>query len=100
MKLGGKATLRLAQHITDPNGLYLFQNYLVFIKYEKPTLALQVSSAVTGPYKTDAGAAIDEAARTVTLGQVGATQFYRLSGAAVTIKSIGVANGKVTIQYE
>ena len=36
----------------------------------------------------------------VTLGQAGATRFYRLSGAAVKIKSIGVANGKVTLRYE
>ena len=103
VKLGGKATLRLAQHITDPNGLYLFQNYLVFIKYVKPvqpTLALQVSSAVNGPYKTDGGAAIDEASRTITLGQAGTTQFYRLSGSAVKIKSIQVANGQVTLKYE
>ncbi len=100
VKLGGKATLRLAQHTTDPEDLYLVQNYLVFIKYEKPSLALQVSSAVNGPYKTNGGAAIDEASRTVTLGQAGATQFYRLSGGAVTIKSIQVANGKVTLKYE
>jgi len=66
----------------------------------KPTLALQSSPAVNGPYKTDAGATIDEASRTVTLGQAGATRFYRLSGAAVKIKSIGVANGKVTLRYE
>ena len=103
VKLGGKATLRLAQHITDPNGLYLFQNYLVFVKYEEPvqpTLALQFSSAVNGPYKTDDGAAIDEASRTITLGQAGTTQFYRLSGSAVKIKSIQVANGQVTLKYE
>jgi hypothetical protein len=83
--------------------LYLFQNYLVFIKYVKPvqpTLALQVSSAVNGPYKTDVGAAIDEASRTITLGQAGTTQFYRLSGSAVKIKSIQVANDKVTLKYE
>jgi hypothetical protein len=104
VKLGGKATLRLAQHITDPNGLYLFQNYLVFVKYVEPvqpTLALQFSSAVNGPYKTDGGgAAIDEASRTITLGQAGTTQFYRLSGSAVKIKSIQVANGQVTLKYE
>ena len=100
VKLGGKATLRLAQHITDPNGLYLFQNYLVFIKYEKPSLALQVSSAVNGPYKTDTGATINEGSRTITIGQEGETQFYRLSGASVKIGNIQVANGKVTLKYE
>jgi hypothetical protein len=104
VELGGKATLRLAQHITDPNDLYLVQNYLVFVKYEEPvqpTLALEFSSAVNGPYKTDGGAAIDEASRTITLGQGGTTtQFYRLSGSAVKIKSIQVANGKVTLKYE
>ena len=100
VKLGGKATLRLAQHITDPNGLYLFQNYLVFIKYEKPSLALQVSSAVNGPYKTDTGATINEGSRTITIGQEGETQFYRLSGASVKIGNIQVTNGKVTLKYE
>ncbi|SVA60458.1 uncharacterized protein METZ01_LOCUS113312 [marine metagenome] len=100
VKLGGKATLRLAQHITDPNGLYLVQNYLVFVKYEKPTLALQASSAVNGPYQTESGATIDEANRTITIGQSGNTQFYRLSGASVKIGSVQVANGKVTLKYE
>ena len=100
LKLSGKTTLRLTQRTTDPEDIYWKQNYLVFIKYVKPTLALQSSPAVNGPYKTDAGAAIDEASRTVTLGQEGATRFYRLSGAAVKIKSIGVANGKVTLRYE
>ena len=92
--------MRLTQHTTDPEDLYLIQNYLVFVKYEKATLELQSSLAVNGPYKTDAGATIDEASRTVTLGQAGATRFYRLSGAAVKIMSIGVANGKVTLRYE
>jgi len=100
VKLGGKATLRLAQHITDPNGLYLVQNYLVFVKYEKPTLALQASSAVNGPYQTESSATIDEANRTITIGQSGNTQFYRLSGASVKIGSVQVANGKVTLKYE
>jgi hypothetical protein len=103
VKLGGKATLRLTQHITDPNDLYLVQNYLVFVKYEepkKPTLTLQISSDVNGPYKVGGGASIDEVSRTITLGQAGTTQFYRLSGSAVKIKSIQVANGKVTLKYE
>ena len=103
LKLSGKTTLRVTQRMTDPQDIYWKQNYLVFIKYVKPvkpTLALQVSSAVNGPYKTDGGAAIDEASRTITLGQAGITQFYRLSGAAVKIKSIQVANGKVTLKYE
>jgi len=100
VKLGGKATLRLAQHITDPEDLYLVQNYLVFIKYEKPTLALQASSAVNGPYQTESGATIDEANRTITIGQSGNTQFYRLSGTSVKIGSVQVANGKVTLKYE
>ena len=103
VKLGGKATLRLTQHITDPNDLYLVQNYLVFVKYEepkKPILTLQISSDVNGPYKVGGGASIDEASRTITLGQAGTTQFYRLSGSAVKIKSIQVANGQVTLKYE
>ena len=100
VKLGGKATLRLAQHTTDPEDLYLVQSYLVFIKYEKPTLALQASPAVNGPYQTESGATIDEANRTITIGQSGNTQFYRLSGASVKIGSVQVANGKVTLKYE
>ena len=80
-----------------------FQNYLVFVKYEepkKPTLTLQISSDVNGPYKMGGGASIDEASRMITLGQAGTTQFYRLSGSAVKIKSIQVANGQVTLKYE
>ena len=42
----------------------------------------------------------DDANRTITLSQAGNTRFYRLTGAAVRIKGIGVANGKVTIRYE
>jgi len=90
----------LTQRTTDPEDIYWKQNYLLFIKYEKPTLALQVSSAVTGPYKTDSGATIDEANRTITISQEGETQFYRLSGASVKIGSIQVANGNVTLKYE
>ncbi len=103
LKLSGKTTLRVTQRMTDPEDIYWKQNYLVFVKYVKPVkpaLALQVSSAVNGPYKTDGGAAIDEANRTITLGQAGTTQFYRLSGSAVKIKSIQVANDKVTLKYE
>ena len=92
--------MRLTQHTTDPEDLYLIQNYLVFVKYEKATLELQSCLAVNGPYKTDSGAAIDEANRTITLDQEGNTRFYRLSGAAVKINRIGVDNGKVTIRYE
>ncbi len=100
LQLNGKTTLRITQRTTDPEDIYWKQNYLLFIKYEKPTLALQVSSAVNGPYKTDSGATIDEANRTITIGQEGETQFYRLSGASVKIGSIQVANGKVTLKYE
>jgi len=100
LQLNGKTTLRITQRTTDPEDIYWKQNYLLFIKYEKPTLALQVSSAVTGPYKTDSGATIDEANRTITISQEGETQFYRLSGASVKIGSIQVANGNVTLKYE
>ncbi len=100
LKLSGKTTLRVTQRMTDPEDIYWKQNYLAFIKYVKPTLALQVSSAVNGPYKAEGGASIDEASRTITLGQAGTTQFYRLSGSAVKIKSIQVANSKVTLKYE
>ncbi|MDP6794931.1 MAG: hypothetical protein QGG00_06015 [Verrucomicrobiota bacterium] len=100
VKLGGKATLRLTQHTTDPEDLYLIQNYFVFVKYEKVRLELQSSLAVNGPYNTDTTADIDDANRTITLNQAGNTRFYRLTGAAVRIKGIGVANGKVTIRYE
>ncbi|HCV98054.1 MAG TPA: hypothetical protein DGJ56_02035 [Verrucomicrobiales bacterium] len=74
LSLGGNDTLRLGQHTTDVNNHYLKQNYLVFVRYEKPTIELQVSYSVQGPYKTDACASIDEAARTITLGQAGGNQ--------------------------
>ena len=100
LSLGGKDTLRLVHHTTDANDQYLKQNYLVFVRYEKPTVELQVSDSVQGPYKTDAGASIDEVARTITLGQAGATQFYRLSGVAAKITDIRLADGKVILSYE
>ena len=100
LSLGGKDTLRLVHHTTDANDQYLKQNYLVFVRYEKPTVELQVSDSVQGPYKTDAGASIDEVARTITLGQAGATQFYRLSGVAAKITDIRLADGKVILPYE
>ena len=100
LSLGGKDTLRLVHHTTDANDQYLKQNYLVFVRYEKPTVELQVSDSVQGPYKADAGASIDEAARTITLGQAGATQFYRLSGVAAKITDIRLADGKVILSYE
>ena len=100
VSLGGKATLRLTQHTTDPEDLYLIQNYLVFVKYEKARLELQSSLAVNGPYNTDTTATIDETNRTVTLGQAGQARFYRLSGAAVKINSIKVSSNKVTLRYD
>ena len=100
LSLGGKDTLRLVHHTTDANDQYLKQNYLVFVRYEKPTVELQVSDSVQGPYKTDADASIDEVARTIKLGQAGATQFYRLSGVAAKITDIRLADGKVILSYE
>ena len=73
LSLGGKDALRLVQHTTDANDQYLKQNYLVFFRYEKPTVELQVSDSVQGPYKTSSGASIDEAAGTITLGKAGET---------------------------
>ena len=88
------------QHTTDANDQYLKQNYLVFVRYEKPTVELQVSDSVQGPYKMSSGASIDEAAGTITLGQAGANQFYRLSGVAAKITDIRLADGKVILSYE
>jgi len=100
LSLGGKSTLRLQQKTTDEQSFYLKQNYLIFVKYEKPTIQLQASDLVQGPYKTDSGAKIDEVAKTVTLGQAGSSQFYRLSGVSAMITDIRLADGKVVISYE
>ena len=75
------------------------QNYLVFVRYEKPTVELQVSDSVQGPYKTDAGASIDEAAERSRLASRGGG-FYRPGGVAAKITDIGLADGKVILSYE
>ena len=98
--LDGEQTLRLTQKTTDENDTYLKQNFLIFINYTRPTVELQVSDPVQGPYKTDSGAKIDEAAKTITLGQAGTTQFYRLGGVTARITDIRLVGGDVVLSYE
>ena len=100
INLAGKITLRLNQKSTDSQDFYLKQNYLVFVKHEQPAIELQFSSTVQGPYKTVESAVIDEGSKTVTVNPSGDANFYRLSGAAVKITKISLANGKVNISYQ
>ena len=100
VNLAGKNTLRLKQGTTDSQDFYLKQNYLIFVKHEEPTIELQFSNSVQGPYKTASTATIDEGSKTITINQGEAVQFYRLKGSSVKITKIDIADGKVNLSYQ
>ena len=100
VNLAGKTTLRLKQGTTDSQDFYLKQNYLIFVKHEEPTIELQFSNSVQGPYKTATTATIDEGSKTITINQGEAVQFYRLKGSSVKITKIRLADGNVNLSYQ
>jgi hypothetical protein len=100
INLAGETTLRLKQSTTDTQDFYLKQNYLIFVKHEEPAIELQFSNSVQGPYKTAAGAIIDEGSKTITITRDEAVQFYRLKGASFKITKIELADSKVNLSYQ
>ena len=100
LNLAGETTLRLKQSTTDTQDFYLKQNYLIFVKHEEPAIELQFSNSVQGPYKTAAGAIIDEGSQTITITREEAVQFYRLKGASFKITKIELADSKVNLFYQ
>ena len=100
LNLAGETTLRLKQSTTDTQDFYLKQNYLIFVKHEEPAIELQFSNSVQGPFKTAAGAIIDEGSKTITITREEAVQFYRLKGASFKITKIELADSKVNLSYQ
>ena len=100
LNLAGETTLRLKQSTTDAQDFYLKQNYLIFVKHEEPAIELQFSNSVQGPYKTAAGAIIDEGSKTITITREEVVQFYRLKGASFKITKIELADSKVNLSYQ
>ena len=100
LNLAGETTLRLKQSTTDTQDFYLKQNYLIFVKHEEPAIELQFSNSVQGPFKTAAGAIIDEGSKTITITREEVVQFYRLKGASFKITKIELADSKVNLSYQ
>ena len=100
LNLAGETTLRLKQSTTDTQDFYLKQNYLIFVKHEEPAIELQFSNSVQGPYKTAAGAIIDEESKTITITREEVVQFYRLKGASFKITKIELVDSKVNLFYQ
>lgn len=64
------------------------------------TISAESSATVSGGYAPDAGAVVDATARTVTLPLPAANRFYRLVGAAVSIRSVRVQANQLVLAYE
>lgn len=65
-----------------------------------PVITVESSATVSGGYSAEASAVVDTTARTVTLPVPAENRFYRLAGAAVTIKSVGIQAGQLVLTYE
>lgn len=98
--LSGLTTLRLTMAGTpgqDNNKLAI--NYILFVPLPI-TVSLLSSPTLNGPYTEEAAAIVDAGNRTVTVPASGSMRFYRLSsGTALTIRSLSVSGGIVTIKY-
>lgn len=100
--LGGDDTVRLTL-----NGAPNFQDRLVMLNYllfvptsAASTVVLVSSSTVNGTYTEPVGYFVNQGTKTATVPQSGSQQFYQLSAAsALTITSINVSGGVVTIKY-
>jgi hypothetical protein len=67
---------------------------------EAGAVTAESSATVAGGYAPDAGAVVDAAAKTVTLPRPAADRFYRLAGAAVTIRTTRVQADRLVLTYE
>lgn len=63
-------------------------------------ITAESSATVSGGYAPDASAVVDTSAKTVTLPVPAANRFYRLTGAAVTIKTVRVQANQLVLAYE
>ncbi|MFN0068253.1 MAG: hypothetical protein ACKVYV_11515 [Limisphaerales bacterium] len=63
-------------------------------------VSAEASATVNDGYAPDAGAVVDAGARTVTLPLPAANRFYRLTGAAVTIKTVRAQTNQLVLTYE
>ncbi len=99
LDLSGTNTLRLTMSGTPVKDNRLMAiNYILLV----PVGAVQLlsSSTVTGPYTVDGTATVNTSTQTITIPTSGAARFYRLAANdALTIKSISVSGGTVTIKY-
>lgn len=79
-----------------------FKNPLTPTAAVEPGISLQSAATVAGPYADEAGAVVNTASKTITLGKAGSnTRFYRTSSAtALKLKSVAVTGNNVVITYE
>ncbi|MEW6157256.1 MAG: hypothetical protein AB1813_07470 [Verrucomicrobiota bacterium] len=84
--------------INDPNSAGAIK---AFLSVTAPSIVLEGSATVTGPYAQIDSAIVDANARTVTLNRPVDTRFYRLrAGTALRIKQIQIASDKLVLTFE
>jgi len=84
--------------LNDPDNAGSIKAYMDVVL---PTIGLQSSAAVSGPYADEAGAVVDAGAKSVTVSPAGEARFYRLTGtSALHIKGIQLKGGKAVLTYE
>jgi hypothetical protein len=75
----------------------LMLNYMALV----PALLVESAAQVTGPYSLETGASVDPGTRLVTVPSNGDNRFYRLRwDHAVTIKTVSLAGGNVSLTYQ
>ncbi len=104
VSLGGLNTLRLTLGGLERKDERLVSlDYLVFIPTASapPSLVVQSSSSVEGPFVVASDAALNATTKTITIPATANAGFYRLIGpTALTIKSIVVKDGQAVLTYE
>ncbi|MCC6822342.1 MAG: hypothetical protein IT579_16550 [Verrucomicrobia subdivision 3 bacterium] len=100
LNLSGITTLRLTMAGTpgqDNDKLAI--NYILFTP-APGTIHLLSSPTVGGPYTEELAAMVDPGSRSITAPALGTARFYRLSsGTALTIRSLSVSGGVITLKY-
>lgn len=104
VSLGGTNTLRLTLGGTGHQDERVVSlDYLVFIPTASvpPSMVVQASTSVEGPYGIASNATLDATAKTITIPVSGNAGFYRLIGpTALTIRSIVVKDGQAVLSYQ
>ena len=102
VNLSGTKTIRLTMGGTvNKDNRLVSMDYLLFVPTSDPiTVLLASSSTVNGTYTEAVGASVNTGTQTITVPVSGSAQYYRVvAGSPVTINSISVSGGIVTITY-